>query len=125
MATPSVEPGVRADVDAETAGADEAVTSAEVTFRELSPAGDGRLRAMPHPRTARLSGQAAHPPGRHPRSGDALAALDDVERAARDLVDARGRLATSVDRLRAAGFGQQQIDGLLARRVAEGTAGAR
>jgi hypothetical protein len=30
----------------------------------------------------------------------------------------------SVDRLRAAGFGQQQIDGLLARRVADGaTAG--
>ena len=60
-----------------------------------------------------------------PRSREALAALDDVERAARDLADARGRLATSVDRLRAAGFGQQQIDGLLARRVADGGAADR
>ena len=56
------------------------------------------------------------------RSQEALAALDDVERAARDLADARGRLASSVDRLRAAGFAQQQIDGLLARRVADGVA---
>ena len=39
-----------------------------------------------------------------------------------DLADARGRLASSVDRLRAAGFGQQQIDGLLARRVSDGVA---
>ena len=53
-----------------------------------------------------------------PRPEEALAALDDVERAARDLADARSRLASSVHRLRAAGFGQRQIDGLLAERVA-------
>jgi hypothetical protein len=73
-------------------------------------------------------------PGRHSdgartpdvphRSQDALAALDDVERAARDLADARVRLNSSVDRLRAAGFAKQQIDGLLARRIA-GEATAR
>ena len=57
-----------------------------------------------------------------PRSQEALIALDEVERAANDLADARGRLASSVDRLRAAGFGQQQIDGLLARRVSDGVA---
>ena len=57
-----------------------------------------------------------------PRPQEALIALDEVERAANDLADARGRLASSVDRLRAAGFGQQQIDGLLARRVTDGVA---
>jgi MFS family permease len=51
-----------------------------------------------------------------PRPQEALAALDEAERAARDLADARGRLASSVHRLRAAGFGQRQIDGLLAER---------
>jgi hypothetical protein len=52
-----------------------------------------------------------------PRPQEALAALDEAERAARDLADARGRLASSVHRLRTAGFAQRQIDGLLAERV--------
>jgi len=52
-----------------------------------------------------------------PRPEEALAALDEAERAARDLADARGRLASSVHRLRTAGFAQRQIDGLLAERV--------
>jgi hypothetical protein len=52
-----------------------------------------------------------------PRPQEALAALDEAERAARDLADARGRLASSVHRLREAGFGQRQIDGLLAERT--------
>jgi EmrB/QacA subfamily drug resistance transporter len=51
-----------------------------------------------------------------PRPQEALAALDEAERAVRDLADARGRLDSSVHRLRTAGFGQQQIDGLLAGR---------
>jgi hypothetical protein len=51
-----------------------------------------------------------------PRPQDTLAALDEAERAARDLADARGRLTSSVHRLRAAGVGQQQIDVLLAGR---------
>ncbi|HEX5813499.1 MAG TPA: MFS transporter, partial [Pseudonocardia sp.] len=96
----------------------EAVDDPAITFRELPPAGDGRL-----PRHAAADREGfGHRNGLPdtPRSGEALAALDDVERAARDLSEARGRLATSVDRLRAAGFGQQQIDGLLARRVADG-----
>ena len=100
----------------------EAVDDPAITFRELPAADDGHL-----PRHAAADREAIRAPqraARHPRSGDALAALDDVERAAHDLSEARGRLATSVDRLRAAGFGQQQIDGLLARRVADGaTAG--
>jgi hypothetical protein len=54
-----------------------------------------------------------------PRPQEALAALDEAERAVRDLSDARGRLASSVHRLRAAGFGQQQIDGLLAGRAGD------
>ena len=87
------------------------------------PPATATSRATP-PRTVSDSGTANGQPDT-PRSGEALAALDDVERAARDLADARGRLATSVDRLRAAGFGQQQIDGLLARRVADGTAASR
>jgi hypothetical protein len=89
-----------------------------ITFRELPTAGDGHL-----PRHAAADSQRfGHRNGQpdNPRSGEALAALDDVERAARDLADARGRLASSVDRLRAAGFPQHQIDGLLARRVADG-----
>jgi len=93
-----------------------------ITVRELPAAGDGHL-----PRHAAADSQRfGHRNGQpdNPRSGEALAALDDVERAAHDLADARGRMATSVDRLRAAGFGQQQIDGLLARRIAEGTARA-
>ena len=52
-----------------------------------------------------------------PRPQEALAALDEAERAARDLADARGRLTSSVHRLREAGFGQRQIDGLLAERT--------
>ena len=51
-----------------------------------------------------------------PRPQEALDALDEVERAARDIEDARGRLASSVHRLRNAGFGQRQIEGLLAGR---------
>ena len=85
------------------------------------PPATATSRATP-PRTVRRFGHRNGLPGT-PRSGEALAALDDVERAARDLAEARGRLATSVDRLRAAGFGQQQIDGLLARRVADGHGG--
>jgi hypothetical protein len=54
-----------------------------------------------------------------PRPQDALAALDDAEAAVRDLADARGRLASSVGRLRAAGFGERQIDGLLAGRTGD------
>lgn len=134
MATPTVE--VHTFAAAPTAGpsaeaktrVDVAPASAQVTFREPAPAGDGRgpRHAAPADRDAFGSGSSTDLPGdAQPRSGNALAALDDVERAARDLVDARGRLATSVDRLRAAGFGQQQIDGLLARRVAGGPAGAR
>lgn len=134
VATPTVE--VRTFAAAPTAGpsaeaktrVDVALASAQVTFREPAPAGDGRVprHAAPADRDAFGSGSSTGLPGdAQPRSGNALAALDDVERAARDLVDARGRLATSVDRLRAAGFGQQQIDGLLARRVAGGPAGAR
>ena len=52
-----------------------------------------------------------------PRPEETLAALDEAERAARDLADARGRLASSVHLLREAGFGQRQIDGLLAERT--------
>jgi hypothetical protein len=52
-----------------------------------------------------------------PRPQETLAALDEAERAARDLADARGRLASSVHLLREAGFGQGQIDGLLAERT--------
>jgi len=54
-----------------------------------------------------------------PRPQEALAALDEAERAVRDLTDAHDRLASSVHRLRAAGFGQQQIDGLLAERAGD------
>ena len=75
-------------------------------------------RRRPTPRLSTATGIGRRPSPH--RSQEALAALDDVERAARDLADARGRLASSVDRLRAAGFAQQQIDGLLARRVADG-----
>jgi MFS family permease len=120
VATPSVAAQTPA---AETAETGEAVDDPAITVRELPPAGDGHLprhAAADHQRFGHRNGQPDTP-----RSGEALAALDDVERAARDLSEARGRLATSVDRLRAAGFGQQQIDGLLARRVADGTAGAR
>ena len=95
----------------------------------LPAAGDGRPRhaapadsesdATTATTTNRLLDDSPH------RSQEALAALDDVERAARDLADARGRLASSVDRLRAAGFAQQQIDGLLARRVADGPTAVR
>ena len=103
----------------------------EITAAVLPPAGDGRARhAAPEKRNGHAVDGATHasdaptrlvPPH---RSQDALAALDDVERAARDLADARGRLASSVARLRAAGFAEQQIDGLLARRVV-GEAAAR
>jgi EmrB/QacA subfamily drug resistance transporter len=83
------------------------------------------LEARSHPRHAvpdsEADGSAVHDTAK-PRSQEALIALDEVERAANDLADARGRLASSVDRLRAAGFGQQQIDGLLARRVTDGVA---
>lgn len=53
---------------------------------------------------------------------DSLAALDDARRAARDLADAGGRLAISVERLRAAGFGERQINALLGRRVVDAPA---
>ena len=83
------------------------------------------LEARSHPRHAvpdsEADGSGVHDTAQ-PRSQEALIALDEVERAANDLADARGRLASSVDRLRAAGFGQQQIDGLLARRVTDGVA---
>ena len=128
VATPSVVAQAPAAEAVATAGIGEAAETASVdgpaiTFRELPPAGDGHLprhAAADRERFGHRNGQPDTP-----RSGEALAALDDVERAARDLADARGRLATSVDRLRAAGFGQQQIDGLLARRVADGTAASR
>jgi hypothetical protein len=77
------------------------VDGPEIPIRELPPTGDGHL-----PRhLAADSERFGHRNGRPdtPRSGEALAALDDVERAARDLADARSRLATSVDRLRAPG----------------------
>jgi hypothetical protein len=81
-----------------------------------APTDDGH-----HPRHAAPADSGVHDTAQ-PRSQEALIALDEVERAANDLADARGRLASSVDRLRAAGFGQQQIDGLLARRVTDGVA---
>jgi MFS family permease len=121
-AAPVATPAVVAEAPAEKA--DE---TAEIAFRELPPAGDGHLprHAAPADRDGfGYRGSARDGLPGAPRSGEVLAALDDVERAARDLADARGRLATSVDRLRAAGFGQQQIEGLLARRVADGAAGA-
>ena len=92
---------------------------APISAPVLPPAGDGRPRHAAPADSEALDGDGLFAPSTH-RSQDALAALDDVERAARDLADARGRLASSVDRLRAAGFAQQQIDGLLARRVADG-----
>jgi len=108
------------------AAAPEAV--APISAPVLPAAGDGRPRHAA-PAGSSQSDHDGHDVDRRlddspHRSQEALAALDDVERAARDLADARGRLASSVDRLRAAGFAQQQIDGLLARRVADGpTAG--
>ncbi len=90
---------------------------------QRSGAASGRRRPATPRGAGRLRGSRRRRPAADPRRTvrrTALAALDDVERAARDLADARGRLASSVDRLRAAGFAQQQIDGLLARRVADG-----
>ena len=92
---------------------------APISAPVLPPAGDGRPRHAAPADSEALDDDELSAPSSH-RSRDALAALDDVERAASDLADARGRLASSVDRLRAAGFAQQQIDGLLARRVADG-----
>jgi MFS family permease len=109
VATTTTEPEARAE------DAEEEVT--EITFAELPAAGDGHQPR--HAADVRGSGVSDTA---EPRSQEALAALDEVERAVHDLADARGRLASSVDRLRAAGFGEQQIDGLLARRVsAEGS----
>ena len=125
VATPSVvaqAPAAEAVATVEVGEAADAVDDPAITFRELPPAGDGHLARHAAADRERFGHRNGQPDTS--RSGEALAALDDVERAARDLADARGRLATSVDRLRAAGFGQQQIDGLLARRVADGaTAG--
>ena len=95
---------------------------APISAPVLPPAGDGRPRHAAPADSEDFDGdddKRPLEPSSH-RSQAALAALDDVERAARDLADAKSRLTSSVDRLRAAGFAQQQIDGLLARRVADG-----
>jgi EmrB/QacA subfamily drug resistance transporter len=88
----------------------------------LPPAGDGHQPRHAAPDADDpATGEVARPvPPVRPQQ--ALDALDDAEQAARDLADAEGRLASSVHRLRTAGVGQQQIDALLARRVADGVA---
>ena len=109
-----------------------AATEPEAAPVAVSPAAvtvDPDRKPSPRPRRQddTLPGRHAAPDGSEvardrllsvllPRPQDTLAALDEAERAARDLADARGRLTSSVHRLRAAGVGQQQIDVLLAGR---------
>jgi hypothetical protein len=115
---------LRTTVEREPAADEQAATEEPVVAISapvLPPAGDGRVPRHAAPDADEPVTGAVAP---HVRPEEALDALDDAEQAARDLADAEGRLASSVHRLRTAGFGQQQIDALLARRVA-GTESAR